>query len=255
VNCSGTLEPPTKAGVGSDVRVLFRTYRETGDARAREQLVLRHLPLVRALARRFRRRDEQLEDLIQVGAIGLMKAIDRFDTGRDVAFTTYAVPTIVGEIAHHLRDHGSCLKAPSRVQELRSTIARVTDELTTALRRSPRISEIAEAADVSAEAVVEALAPGPATELVPVSELEAHSDMPVEDQTASYREFEQGERRVELARGLQGLDERERRVVYRRFFEDLTQSEIAAELRISQVHVSRLLSGAIEKMRRELDDR
>jgi RNA polymerase sigma-B factor len=252
VNQIGVLERPG-AAADPDVPDLLQAYRETGDRDAREQLILEHLPLVRALARRFWRRDEQLEDLIQVGSIGLMKAIDRFDEKRQVAFTTYAVPTIVGEIAHHLRDHGSCVRAPSRMHELRSRIARITDDLTTALRRSPRISEIAEAADVSAETVVEALSPAPVAELVPMSTLDERADVDAREAETPNRDFELGEHRAVLARGLQRLDARERQVVYRRFFEDRTQSEIAAELRISQVHVSRLLTGAIEKMRRELD--
>src|SRR5919197_3467679 len=130
---------------------LLRAYHERGDASAREELVARHLPLVRALARRYAGRGEQLEDLVQVGAIGLIKAIDRFDLERGVQLTTYAIPTIIGEIKRYFRDKTWSVSVPRRLKDLNLTISRLLEELTAQLGRSPSVAELAEAASVEEE--------------------------------------------------------------------------------------------------------
>src|SRR3989441_1392673 len=127
---------------------LLRAYHERGDQSAREELVERHLPLVRALARRYAGRGEQFEDLVQVGSIGLIKAIDRFDLERGVQLTTYAIPTIVGEIKRYFRDKTWSVSVPRRLKDLNLTISRLLEDLTAQLGRSPSVAELAEAAGV-----------------------------------------------------------------------------------------------------------
>ena len=231
----------------------YARYHDLGDRGARQRLITDHLPLVQALARRYSRRGEPLEDLEQVGSVGLIKAIDRFEPARGVEFLTYAIPTILGEIRHHLRDRRTSIRVPSRIAELRPLVWRLVDDLTQTLGRSPTIRELAAAAETDEESVVEALEAAHIEDLLPVSTLT--DELPVADQTLAndtYNEYELGEDRVDLTSGLRALDRRERHLVYLRFFEDLTQEEIARELGVSQVHVSRLLRTTIEKMRIEL---
>ena len=234
---------------GTDAAKLFRAYRERGDKRARQRLITDHLPLVRALARRYDRRGEPLDDLVQVGSVGLIKAIDRFEPGRGIEFMTYAVPTILGEIGHYLRDRRTAIRIPSRIAELRARIWRLLDELTQSLGRSPTIQELAAAAETDVESVIEALEADHIGDALPVSALA--EELPALEQAPDH-EYELGEDRVDLTSGLRALDRRERHIVYLRFFEDLTQEEVARTLGLSQVHVSRLLRDAIDKMRVEL---
>src|SRR5216110_3665777 len=144
---------------GSD-RELLRRYHEQGDVAAREQLIEQYMSLVRSLARRYSYRGEQLEDLVQIGAIGLIKAIDRFDIDRGVELTTYATPNIIGEIKRHFRDRGWSVRVPRGLQELNIQLSRLLEELTVTLGRSPTIAELAKAAEVSEEEVLEALESG-----------------------------------------------------------------------------------------------
>jgi RNA polymerase sigma-B factor len=224
---------------------LFREYRHGESWSARDRLIAEHLPLVRRLARRYAGFGEPYEDLVQVGSVGLIKAVDRFDPARGVGFTTYAIPTILGEMGHYLRDCRTTVRVPSRLRELRSRLLRLVEELTPRLGRSPRLSELADAAAVDEETAIEALECERLAVSVPPPE--------GEDEPASYGDdYEREEDRIALEPGLRVLDTRERWIVYLRFFEDLTQAEIARELGLSQMHVSRLLGRAIERMRREI---
>src|SRR5437899_5346019 len=144
----------------ADDKILLRRYHEDGDLQAREQLIEQYIALVRWLARRYSYRGEQLEDLVQIGAIGLIKAIDRFDLNRGVELTTYATPNIIGEIKRHFRDRGWSVRVPRGLQELNIQLSRLLEELTVQHARSPTIAELAKAAGVTDEEVLEALESG-----------------------------------------------------------------------------------------------
>ena len=229
----------------------------TAIARAREQLIELHLPLVRALARRYAGRSEQLEDLVQVGSIGLIKAIDRFELERGVELTTYAIPTIIGEIKRHFRDKGWSVHVPRRLKELSLQLTRLVEELSGKLGRSPTVTELAEAAEVDEEDVVEALEIGQAYSTLSLSAAPGGDEDPELDPLGSIGNLEPGyetsEDRALLQPGFRALDPRERKIMHLRFFSGLTQSEIAAEVGISQMHVSRLIRRSLEKMREEID--
>jgi RNA polymerase sigma-B factor len=224
---------------------LLRRYHQRGDTEAREQLIEQYLPLVRSLARRYSYRGEQLEDLVQVGCIGLIKAIDRFDIDRGVELTTYATPNIIGEIKRHFRDKGWSIRVPRGLQELNVRLSHLLEELTVQLERSPTIPELAKAADVEEEDVLEALESGQAYATLSLSAPSGGDDDSDLDPLESLGT-------LELAPGLAALDERERRILHLRFFEGLTQSQIAQQVGISQMHVSRLIRRSIEKMRDEI---
>ena len=147
---------------------LFRRYKEEGDMDAREKLVMSHLNLVRFLANKFKNRGEPIDDLMQVGYLGLLKAIDRFDPARGLEFTTYATPTIMGEIKRHFRDKGWSVRVPRRLQELSAKVNQATDELTTELQRSPTVEEIARYLDVTVDEVLEAMESSSAYSSVPL---------------------------------------------------------------------------------------
>jgi RNA polymerase sigma-B factor len=206
---------------------LLRRYHEGGDTQAREQLIEQYLPLVRSLARRYSYRGEQLEDLVQVGCIGLIKAIDRFDTDRGVELTTYATPNIIGEIKRHFRDKGWAIRVPRGLQELNVRLSHLLEELTVQLERSPTIPELAKSAGVEEEDVLEALESGQAYATLSLSAPSGGDDD-------------------------SDLDPLERRILHLRFFEGLTQSQIAQQVGISQMHVSRLIRRSLEKMRDEI---
>ena len=236
-------------------RELLRRYHEDGDEAARQELVERYLPLVRALARRYAGRGEAVEDLEQGGAIGLIKAIDRYDLERDVALTTYATPNVVGEIKRHFRDRAWAVRVPRGLQELHSRLARTIDRLTALHGRSPSIAEIAEELETTPEQVLEALETGSAYTTVSLSadgmEGEEGQD-PMDALGAEDEEFERSEDRASLAPALRALPEREREILRLRFEEGLTQTQIAERFGISQMHVSRLIRKSLEQMRRQL---
>jgi RNA polymerase sigma-B factor len=240
----------------ADDRELLRRYHEDGDKAARQQLIEQYLPLVRSLARRYDRRGEPLEDLVQVGSIGLIKAIDRFDVSRGFELTTYATPNIIGEIKRHFRDKGWAIRVPRGLQELNVRLSKLTEQLTVQLERSPTVAELAEAAGVDEEMALEALETGHAYSTVSLSApvgLENGEDLdPMESIGTVDPEFEISEDRTLVAPGLKALDERERRILHLRFYEGLTQSQIAQQVGISQMHVSRLIRRSLEKMRDEL---
>ena len=236
-------------------RDLLRRYHEQGDRAARAQLIERYMSLVRSLARRYASRGEQLDDLVQIGAIGLIKAIDRFDINRGVELTTYATPNIIGEIKRHFRDHGWAVRVPRGLQELSIQLMRVVEQLTGELSRSPTIAELAEATGASEEDVLEALETGRAYSPLSLSVSSSGDDDeldPLESLGDDDHEYEVSEDRAVLEPGLRVLDERERLILQLRFYEGLTQSQIAQRVGISQMHVSRLIRRALEKARKEI---
>jgi RNA polymerase sigma-B factor len=235
---------------------LLRAYHDSGDLAAREQLIERYMSLVRSLARRYSYRGEQLDDLIQIGAIGLIKAIDRFDLERGVELTTYATPNIIGEIKRHFRDRGWSVRVPRGLQELNVQLSRLVEQLTVQLERSPTIAELAKAANVEEEEVLEALESGRAYSSLSLSAGSSLGDDeeidPLETIGTEEHEYELSEDRAVLEPGFRVLDERERRILHLRFFEGLTQSQIAQQVGISQMHVSRLIRRSLEKIREEI---
>jgi RNA polymerase sigma-B factor len=236
-----------------DDKILLRRYHEDGDLQAREQLIEQYMSLVRSLARRYSYRGEQLEDLVQIGAIGLIKAIDRFDLDRGVELTTYATPNIIGEIKRHFRDKGWSVRVPRGLQELNVQLSRLVEQLTVQLARSPTIPELAKAAGVEEEQVLEALESGRAYTSLSLSVGSGAGDDddldPLESLGTEEHQYEVSEDRAVLAPGFKVLDERERKILQLRFFDGLTQSQIAQQVGISQMHVSRLIRRSLEKIR------
>ena len=235
-------------------RELLVRVRDSKNAAAREELITRYLPLVKSLARRFASRGQPVEDLIQVGSIGLIKAVDRFDLERGVELSTYATPTILGEIKRYFRDKGWAVKVPRALQDLNVRLNRVIEQLTVELRRSPTIAELAIATGVSEEEVVEAMESGRAYSSVSIFSGGAGDDDEslelldcLGSEEEAYDIFEQ--RRV-LAPVVGRLDPRERLILHLRFFEGMTQTQVAARIGISQMHVSRLIRKSIENLRR-----
>ena len=256
---SGQSRPtgdPLQYGESLDVlseRELLLRVRDHQDEAAREELITRYLPLVRSLARRFASRGQPVEDLIQVGSIGLIKAIDRFDLDRGVELSTYATPTIMGEIKRYFRDKGWAVKVPRALQDLNVKLNKVIEQLTVELRRSPTIAELAAATEVTEEEVVEALESGRAYSSVSLfsggasdddESLELLDYLGTEEE--AYEVFEQ--RRI-LAPAMARLDPRERLILHLRFFEGMTQTQVAARIGISQMHVSRLIRKSIDNLR------
>ena len=237
-------------------KALLRRYHEQGDLQAREELIEQYMSLVRSLARRYSYRGEQLEDLVQIGAIGLIKAIDRFDLERGVELTTYATPNIIGEIKRHFRDKGWSVRVPRGLQELNVRLSRLIERLTVELGRSPKIAELAEAAGVTEEEVLEALESSRAYSSLSLSGGGGDDDDdldPLESIGTEEHMYEVSEDRAVLEPGWRVLDDRERRILHLRFFEGLTQSQIAQQVGISQMHVSRLIRRSLEKIREEID--
>ena len=236
----------------NDQRALLVAYLNDGDVRARDRLVEELMPLVRSLANRYAGRGEPTEDLVQVGAIGLVKAIDRFDLEKGVELSTYAVPTIVGEIRRHFRDRTWAVHVPRRLKELSMRLARSRDDLSAELGRSPTVADIAGRLERAPEEIIEAIQ---ATEGRSVRSLDA----PVHDEendSASAgdligsrdEEFDRVEAGVTLERLTGILDERAREILHLRFTEDLLQSEIAEAVGCSQMHVSRIIRSSLEKL-------
>jgi RNA polymerase sigma-B factor len=236
-------------------RELLRRYHEDGDVAARERLVERHLPLVRSLARRYAGRGEPLEDIEQVGAIGLLKAIDRFELDREVSLATYATPNVVGEIKRHFRDKGWAIRVPRALQELNAKMSPTVDALTSKLGRSPSVAEIAAAVGTGVEEVLEAIEVGSAYSALSLSattngdEENDPLDLIGEEDLG----FERSEDRAALEPALERLPDRERQILRMRFEEGLPQTQIAERVGLSQMHVSRLIRKSLGSMRDELD--
>ena len=239
-------------------RKLFAQYQETLDSEVRDQLIVSHLNLVRFLASKFKNRGEPLDDLIQVGTIGLIKAIDRFDPSRGLEFTTYATPTIMGEIKRHFRDKGWSVRVPRRLQELSAKVNQVTDELTTELQRSPSIEEIAKKLGVSVDEVLEAMESSGAYSSVPLegggSSVDGDEAPSIIDQYITEDEALAGsDDRIVLEDAIADFSPREQEIIRMRFVEGLTQVEIAEKLGISQVQVSRLLRRTLKRIQEKID--
>jgi RNA polymerase sigma-B factor len=251
-------------GVGVDrdrTRELFtRLTALDADAPARQPvrdaLVEQHLPLVEHLARRFRNRGEPYDDLVQVATIGLIKSVDRFDPERGVEFSTYATPTIVGEIKRHFRDKGWAVRVPRRLQELRLALTAATSELSQKNGRSPTVHELAVQLGLSEEEVLEGLESANAYSTLSLDAGDQGGDdegiavvdtLGVEDEGLEGVEY-----RESLKPLLERLPPREKKILMLRFFRNMTQSEIAREVGISQMHVSRLLARTLAQLREGL---
>jgi RNA polymerase sigma-B factor len=230
-------------------------FRKLPDPGAREDLAKEFLPLAEYFARRFSGRGEPVDDLTQTASLGLLNAIDRFDTERGVPFSTYAAATIVGELKRHFRDRGWALRVPRNVQETAILVNRTVSTLWQEMGRAPTVREIATSADIGEDDVLEAL-----------DALQAYTtdslDAPTADATSTAaesigqedRSYEVSDEWLSLAPALRELPERERAILYLRFFEGRTQTEIADELGISQMHVSRLVSQSLEKLRQRASE-
>jgi len=236
-------------------RDLFAELAKGADSSVRDELVRMHLPLVEYLARRFRNRGEPLEDLVQVATIGLIKSIDRFDLERGVEFSTYATPTIVGEIKRHFRDKGWAIRVPRRLQELKLTLTKATGELSQTLGRSPTVSELATHLNLQEEEILEGLESANAYSAVSLDATDSGDDdaPAVSESLGMVDEALEGvEYRESLKPLLDKLPPREKKILVLRFFGNMTQSQIAAELGISQMHVSRLLARTLTQLREGL---
>jgi RNA polymerase sigma-B factor len=239
------------------LRKVLVEYAATRSSESRDELVLAHLNVVRYLAARFANRGEPLDDLIQVGSIGLLKAIDRFDPKRGVEFITYAVPTILGEIKRHFRDKGWSLRVPRRLQDLSLAVNRVAENLSVEIGRSATVQDIAERLGASCEEIIEAQELGSAYCAL---SLDAQATMDAQSKPFALAdrigvtdcEFVSFENLSSLRRACKALDTQERVIMHLRFFDDLPQAEIARRLRVSQMQISRLQQRAIQKMRRAL---
>jgi RNA polymerase sigma-B factor len=223
--------------------------------RVRDELVEMHLPLVEYLARRFRNRGEPLDDLVQVATIGLIKSVDRFDLERGVEFSTYATPTIVGEIKRHFRDKGWAIRVPRRLQELKLSLAKATSELSQKNGRAPTVGELATFLGLSEEEILEGLESANAYSAVSLDAPDTGDDdsPAVADSLGSQDDALEGvEYRESLKPLLEKLPPREKKILLLRFFGNMTQSQIAAELGISQMHVSRLLARTLAQLRTDL---
>jgi RNA polymerase sigma-B factor len=224
---------------------------------AREALVHLHLPLVEHCARRFRNRGEPFEDLVQVGTIGLIKSVDRFDPERGVEFSTYATPTIIGEIKRYFRDKGWAIRVPRRLQELRMQIGSATGELTQSLGRSPTPRELAEHIGCTVEEIVEGIESSNAYSTLSLDASDDNDDgaptildaLGVDDEGLAHVEI-----RESIKPLLDRLDQREKKILLLRFFKNMTQSQIAEEIGVSQMHVSRLLNRTLEQLRTSLEE-
>jgi len=254
---SGASPEPQKYRLSGVKRIdeerrLFRAYLEHGDLGARERLVERFLPLARQLARRYGAAGEQIDDLVQVASLGLVKAVDRYELDRGTAFSSFAVPTILGEIKRHFRDTGWMVRVPRGIQERRIQVNRAIPALTGRLGRSPTTAEIAEHIGATTEDVLEALEAAVAYE--PVS---LDSSPGSEDDDESWAQavgaedpsYELVEHEATIGPAMKALPARERLILHMRFVEDMTQSQIAEKIGISQMHVSRLIRRALQEMR------
>jgi RNA polymerase sigma-B factor len=238
---------------------LFSRAHEHADMRAREQLLERYLPLARRLARRYGRAEEPMDDLVQVASLGLLKAIDRFDASREVVFSSYAVPTILGELKRHFRDRTWSVRVPRDLQELVLQVDRAVSALSLDEGRSPSVGDIARQLEISEEQVLEALEAAGAYR---ASSLDAPRSVQGEETDESMGDalgidekgFERAEERATLEPLFARISSRERLVLELRFGEDLTQAEIGERIGVSQMQVSRLIRQALARLRVGLDE-
>jgi RNA polymerase sigma-B factor len=229
--------------------------RAAGDPRARNELIERFMPLARSLARRYELASEPLDDLVQVASMGLVKAVDRYEPGRGCAFTSYAVPTIVGELKRHFRDRGWSVRVPRRLQELRLEINQAREALTQRLGRSPTVRDVADHLDIDEEPVVEAMV---AASGYRASSLYAPTHPGEDAMTPAdwLGQEDDGLDAVEFREALHPLlaklPHREQKILSLRFYGNMTQAEIARDLGISQMHVSRLITRSLAALKKKL---
>jgi RNA polymerase sigma-B factor len=237
--------------------LLYRYHKE-GDQRARELAIEEQLPLVEFLARKFAGRGEPVEDLVQVASVGLIKAVDRFDVDRNIEFSTYATPNILGEIKRYFRDKGWAMRVPRGLQELRQSAKEAIRDETVRTGRSPTIEELAHTLDADVESVAEALTLGRAYNTAsldaPLSQDESDGDTVLDLQADENSPIEGLEDKILLQRAMDNLKGQQQEILKLRFNEGKTQTEIAERIGVSQMHVSRLLRRAIEDLRRQLSD-
>jgi RNA polymerase sigma-B factor len=245
-----------------ELRALHRRYKESSDPdereRIRAQLVDAYHDFVYFLARKFQNRGEPLDDIVQVGYLGLIKAIERFDPDLGYEFTTFATLTVAGEIKRYFRDKGTAIRFPRRLQELHQSVLRVNEQMKNQLGREPTVGELAERLGVSPDDVTDAMEIGSAYVPVsldqPIAAADGQDNRSVAEQIGSADpELERVEMRDVLERAMEHLTPRERAIMAMRFYEQMSQSEIARRLGISQMHVSRLLARILEKLHRSLD--
>lgn len=256
---TSALEPPPEATPTKRLtakraeHVLFRRYQRDGDLHARRDLIERYLPLARSLARRYERRGESLDDLVQVASLGLVKAIDRFDADRGLSFSSYAVPTILGELRRYFRDSGWAVHVPRQMQERALNVNAAVERLSGELGHSPSPQMVAAELDLSVEEVLEAVAANSAYDTASLDTPLGSGDDERRTIAESFGEtdgrFDLVDGRVSVSDALNALPARERLILHLRFGEDLTQGEIAERIGISQMHVSRLIRRALEQVR------
>jgi RNA polymerase sigma-B factor len=238
-------------------RLLVR-YHKHGDQKAREQAIQEQLPLVEFLARKFAGRGEPVEDLIQVASVGLIKAVDRFDVDRNIEFSTYATPNILGEIKRYFRDKGWAMRVPRGLQELRQSAKEAIRDGTVKTGRSPTIEELADTLNSDVESVAEALTLGRAyntTSLdAPVSQEDREGDTVMDMQADENSPIEGLEDKILLQKAMENLKDQQQKILELRFNEGKTQTEIAQTIGVSQMHVSRLLRRAVDDLRDQLGE-
>ena len=238
-------------------RLLVR-YHKHGDQGARERVIQEQLPLAEFLARKFSGRGEPVDDLVQVASVGLIKAVDRFDVDRQIEFSTYATPNILGEIKRYFRDKGWAMRVPRGLQELRQSAKEVIRDETVKTGRSPSLQELAETLDADVEGVAEALTLGRAYNTAslnaPVSHDEPDGDTIMDLQADDNAPIEGLEEKILLQEAIGGLKDQQQQILKLRFDQGKTQTEIADHIGVSQMHVSRLLRRALEDLRGELDE-
>ena len=237
---------------------LLAAYKETGDRNARDQLVVNYTPLVRSLCRRFRKSREPQEDLLQIGMIGLLNAIEKFDPGRGTSLSSLAIPEILGAILNYLRDHGSLIKVPRDIRRKKLTVDKMSESLASSIGHWPTVTELVSACDLTEAEVLEA------AELSRIGDPRS-LDQPLDTHGADGGftllecvgredvEYDLSLNRLTLAKALDTLPARERTILNLRFHKELSQRQIAERIKISQMHVSRLERGALQKLRAVLD--
>jgi RNA polymerase sigma-B factor len=237
---------------GPTTKEKFGEFAATGDPVLRDELVTAHLGLAHQLARRFVNRGESYDDLVQVASMAIVKSVDRFDPERGVEFSTFATRTVLGELKRHFRDRGWAIRAPRRIQELYLELGQTVGTLSQKLGRSPTVTELAEATGASEESVLEALEAGQGYRTASIDAPDRQEETLAERIGGNDATFDSVDDRSVLAPAVARLAPREQTILRLRFVDGLTQSEIATRIGVSQMHVSRLLAGSLERLRREM---
>jgi len=232
-----------------EIRQSFMDYADSGDERLRNRLVEEHLGLAHQLARRFTNRGEPYDDLVQVASMALVKSVDRFEPDRGVEFSTFATRTIIGELKRHFRDKGWAIRAPRRIQELYLAVRPAIESLTQELGRPPTVVEIADTVGASEESVLEALEASQRYRTASIDAADRHDSSMALRLGQVDTGYSGTDDRMLLALSMADLPEREQMIIRLRFVDGLTQSEIAARVGISQMHVSRLLASSLAQLK------